>query len=78
MIPTFMQSEEKCVTFFNEKMQEAEKKRIEEKKEVTAEQVKAFETCIAALEKTTCDTFKGAKGKVTIPGCEEVDKFSNN
>lgn len=78
MIPAFMQSEEKCVAFFNEKMEEAKKKRLEEKKEITAEQVQAFETCIAALDKTTCDTFKGAKGKVTIPGCEAAEKFSDN
>ncbi|TGL56470.1 hypothetical protein EHQ58_17790 [Leptospira ognonensis] len=78
MIPAFMQSEEKCVAFFDEKMKEGEKKRIEEKREITAEQVQAFETCISAIEKTTCDTFKGAKGNVSIPGCEAAQKFSEN
>jgi hypothetical protein len=78
MIPAFMQSEENCIVFFNEKFEEAKKKRKEEKKEVTNEQVIAFESCITALDKTSCDTFKGAKGKVAIPGCEAAEKFSDN
>ncbi|GBF40749.1 lipoprotein [Leptospira ellinghausenii] len=78
MIPPFMQSEENCITFFDQKMKEAEKKRIEEKKEVTEEQVQAFEKCILAFDKLTCDTFKGAKGKVSIPECEEAQKYSGD
>jgi hypothetical protein len=78
MIPPFMQSEEKCVTFFDNKMKEADKKRIEEKKELTMEQVNAFEKCIIAIESTSCDAFKGEKEKVTIPGCEEAEKLSGD
>ncbi|MGV3667927.1 MAG: LA_2478/LA_2722/LA_4182 family protein [Leptospira bouyouniensis] len=78
MIPPFMQSEENCISFFEQKMKEAEKKRIEEKKEVTAEQVESFEKCINAFGKLTCDSFKGAKEKVNIPECEEAQKLSGN
>ncbi|TGL72124.1 LA_2478/LA_2722/LA_4182 family protein [Leptospira jelokensis] len=78
MIPPFMQSEENCISFFDEKMKEAEKKRIEEKREVTADQVEAFEKCISAFGKLTCDSFKGAKEKVSIPECEEAQKLSGN
>lgn len=78
MIPAFMQSEEKCVAFFDSKMKESDKKRIEEKKEITMEQVQAFETCINSLETLNCDAFKGAKGKISVPGCEEAEKLSGN
>ncbi len=78
MIPAFLQSEASCITFFDQKMKEADKKRIEEKKEVTAEQVQAFEKCIDALEKLSCEPFKGAKEKVSIPECEEAQKYSEN
>ncbi|TGN07201.1 LA_2478/LA_2722/LA_4182 family protein [Leptospira ilyithenensis] len=77
MIPSFMQSEENCVAFFKEKFDEAQKKRAIEKKEVTEEMVSTFETCISALEKTSCELYKGSKGKVSIPGCENMEKYSN-
>jgi len=77
MIPPFMQSEENCITFFKGKFDEAHKKRVTEKKEVTVEMVNAFESCISALEKTSCEVYKGGKGKVAIPGCEDMEKYSN-
>ncbi|XDD47504.1 hypothetical protein AB3N60_05300 [Leptospira sp. WS39.C2] len=78
MIPPFMQSEENCITFFDQKMKEAEKKRIEDKKEITMEQVDAFENCIVAFEKLSCDHFKNAKENVSIPECAEVQKLTGN
>jgi len=78
MIPAFMQSEDKCIAYFDEKMKDADKKRKEEKQEVSANQVLAFEKCITALEKLSCETFKGAKEKVSIPDCEEAEKYSGN
>jgi hypothetical protein len=78
MIPPFMLSEENCISFFDQKMKEAEKKRIEEKREVTAEQVEAFENCISAFGKLTCESFKGSKDQMKIPECEEAQKLSGN
>ncbi|XDD43698.1 hypothetical protein AB3N58_04915 [Leptospira sp. WS60.C2] len=78
MVPPFMQSEENCIAFFDTKMKEAEKKRETQKIEVTANQVDAFEKCITAFEKLTCDSFKGGKGPVSIPECEEAQKFTGN
>ncbi|BDA80065.1 hypothetical protein LPTSP3_g29950 [Leptospira kobayashii] len=77
LIPPFMQSEENCISFFKGKFDEAQKKRETEKKEVTEEMVNAFETCISAMEKSSCDVYKGTKGKLNIPGCENMEKYSN-
>ncbi|TGK12413.1 hypothetical protein EHO60_09205 [Leptospira fletcheri] len=79
MIPPFMQSEENCEAYFKENFEKARKARQEKKQEVTSEMVTSFETCIAAVEKTTCDFYKGSHGKQrTIPGCEDMQKFSAN
>ncbi|GBF50332.1 hypothetical protein LPTSP4_18570 [Leptospira ryugenii] len=73
MIPPFMQSQEKCVGFFNQKFEEGKKQRQEEKREITMEEVNAFESCINALDKTNCSAFKD--GKPSIPGCEALESL---
>ncbi|WP_244926564.1 LA_2478/LA_2722/LA_4182 family protein [Leptospira wolffii] len=79
MVPQMLQSEDACVTFFQQKFEEQKKLREEKKEKITEEMVNAYEKCVKGLETTTCDPFKGQRGgggPARIPGCEDLEKFS--
>ncbi len=79
MIPAFLQSEDACVSYFQENFEKAKKEREEKKEKVTEEMVSAFESCVKGLESSTCEPFKGKRGgKIAIPGCENLDQFSKH
>ncbi|PJZ69654.1 hypothetical protein CH373_09140 [Leptospira perolatii] len=75
LMPAFMQSKESCTAFMKESFDKSQKQREERNEKVTPEMVDAFESCMASMEKTTCEAFKNSKGGA-IPGCEKLSEFS--
>ena len=76
MIPAFMQSESACLSFFKTKFEEAEKKQIEKNFKMTNAILDDYESCISALEKTSCEEYTGTTGQLKISGCENMKKYS--
>ncbi|MEI7013145.1 LA_2478/LA_2722/LA_4182 family protein [Leptospira licerasiae] len=76
-LPTFLQSQEACVTYFKENFDQAKEQRKLKREEATPEMAQEFENCVSALEKSSCELFQKKETKqLGVPGCEGLPKIA--